>query len=573
MIRALLAALAIASLGPAAAASQTKAQLDSAVPALMRAGEIPGLSAAVIRDGSLYWSGAFGLRNARSSEVVDRNTVFDAASLTKPVFAYAVLRLVDRGIIDLDKPIAELVPNPRMSHDARYLRITPRHVMSHSTGLPNWGQEKLDLSFDPGTSWGYSGEGFVWLSRAVEKVTGRTVNDVVRQEVFLPLGMANSSLVWNDLLEANGAQPHNQWGRVFVRQRPIPDSLANANAAASLRTTAEDYAKFVIATLKGTGLRPATASQWLSIQNEAFEAANYRDRPDSIKKRVAWGLGWGLERRGERTMFWHWGDNGNAKAFVIADPRSRSAVMYFANSQNGIAIANGIVAKVFPGEQGALAWIRYEQYDVPARIARRALVRAALDSGVAGVVRQYEELCARTPRMVDASIVQGAAEALVMDQMAAADTLLALGARDFPSVAIVHARADMHLQTGGARRAAQIYEQAVAIAPADSVSRARLEWAREVVAMLDNPITPSAGTAERVAGTYGPRVVTVENGQLFYQRTGGRKFQLVALANDLFTLDRNHGFRVQFVTEGSGPPTKIVGWYHDGRRDETLRTP
>src|SRR5688500_830281 len=105
-----------------------RARLDSAVPALMRAGEIAGISAAVVRDGALHWSGAYGVRNSTSGEPVDRSTVFDAASLTKPVVAYAVLRLADRGVLRLDEPIAGILPNDRMKHDERYARITPRMV-------------------------------------------------------------------------------------------------------------------------------------------------------------------------------------------------------------------------------------------------------------------------------------------------------------------------------------------------------------------------------------------------------------------------------------------------------------
>src|ERR1043166_5431660 len=389
------------------AAAQSGRQLDSLVTQLMRRAEIPGVSVAVVRNGALAWSGAFGVRTAQTREPVDRYTVFDAASLTKTVFSYAVLRLADRGIMDIDKPIADILPNPRMAHPPRYLRITPRHVMSHATGLPNWGGDKLDLAFDPGTSWGYSGEGFVWLSKAVEKLTGISTNALVQREILQPLGMAHSSLAWVDSLEANGAQPHGTWGRVSLRRRPAPDSIDNSNAAASLRTNAEDYAKFVIAAMNGWGLKPATAKSIFAVQNETFNSTSRRDRPDSIRNRIAWGLGWGLERRGERILAWHWGDNGDAKAFVIADPAARTAVMYFANSDNGLSIANALANAVLPGQQAALAWLRWEEYDAPGRIARRVLVHAALDSGVAGAVKQYAGLSDRNPHAVDSAVEIG----------------------------------------------------------------------------------------------------------------------------------------------------------------------
>ena len=121
-------------------------------------------------------------------------TIFEAASLSKPVFAYMVLRLADRGEFDLDRPLYEMLEYPRIAHDERYKRITARIVLSHGTGLPNWGGEKLTLRFDPGTQYGYSGEGFVFLQKTVERVTGRSLDELARREVFEPLGMTRSEL-------------------------------------------------------------------------------------------------------------------------------------------------------------------------------------------------------------------------------------------------------------------------------------------------------------------------------------------------------------------------------------------
>jgi CubicO group peptidase (beta-lactamase class C family) len=570
-----VAATAIVAFAPSSTPAQTKSQLDSTIPALMRAGEIPGLSVAVVRDGDLFWSGAFGVRNTTTQERVDRNTIFDAASLTKPVFAYAVLRLVDRGMIGLDKPIADVLTNMRMQHDARYLRITPRHVLSHSTGLPNWGGDRLDLAFDPGTNWGYSGEGFVWLSRAVERLTGLPTNELLRREVFEPLGMRHSSLTWNDSLEANGAAPHSEFGRARPRQRPSPDSLGNSNAAASLRTTAEDFAKFLIAVMDGQGLKRETARAIFAVQNEAVNAQNYRNRPAELRERIAWGLGWGLERRGGGIMAWHWGDNGDAKSFVVVEPLGKSAVVYFANGQTGLSIATRLTTMVFPGDQGALAWLRYEQHDVPARLVRRAILRAGLDSGAPAAARRYEAERARAKAVLTPEVARAVADALGAQRVvAAADTVLSLSLRDFPdSVATAIARGDLHLLASDTRTAATHYERATAMAPSDSVGRMRLDWTRQVITAVANPFTLGADVARRFVGVYGPRSVTSEQGRLYYQRTGGRKFALIPMAHDTFTLEGNPAFRLRFVLDAAGPASKIIGIYHDGRRDENARAP
>ena len=185
---------------PAAAAGMARhpdtAALARDIPRLLRTSGVPGLSMAVVQDGRVIWTGAFGTVNDSANTPLDAETIFEAASLSKPVFAYIVLRLAGRGKFDLDRPLFEMLEYPRLAHDERYKRITARMVLSHGTGLPNWGGERLTLRFDPGTAYGYSGEGFVFLQKALERVTGRPLEELARREVFRPLGMTRSSFVW-----------------------------------------------------------------------------------------------------------------------------------------------------------------------------------------------------------------------------------------------------------------------------------------------------------------------------------------------------------------------------------------
>ncbi len=122
---------------------QTIQALEEEMPRLLEQGKVPGLSIAVIRNGELSWSGGFGVKSLETQEPVDTQTIFEAASLSKPVFAYAVLRLAERGEIDLDTPLAEYLSYQRLLHEWRYRQITARIVMSHSTGMPNWGGDRL----------------------------------------------------------------------------------------------------------------------------------------------------------------------------------------------------------------------------------------------------------------------------------------------------------------------------------------------------------------------------------------------------------------------------------------------
>jgi CubicO group peptidase (beta-lactamase class C family) len=205
------------------------------IPRLLRVSDIPGLAVAVVQDGRVVWARGFGTRNDGARAPVDTGTIFEAASLSKPVFAYVALRLAGRGEIDLDRPLAEILEYPRLAHDDRYERITARMVLSHSTGLPNWGGDTLTLRFDPGTDYSYSGEGFVFLQKAMERLTGRTLEELARREVFEPLGMTRSSYVWQERLAGNVAYGRNWlWNIAPVNRYP------EANAAASLLTTAPD---------------------------------------------------------------------------------------------------------------------------------------------------------------------------------------------------------------------------------------------------------------------------------------------------------------------------------------------
>ncbi len=331
--------------------------LGASLEQIMADGHVPGIAMAVIRNGEIVDVTTAGVRNATSKTPVDAQTIFEAASLSKPVFAYAVLQLVDKGVLSLDEPLSRHVDY--VPKDPRAAEITVRQVLSHTTGLPNFRSEKWPLKthFAPAERYSYSSEGFMWLQRVVEAVTGEHIEDLLQRLVFRPLGMRNSSLVWRPAFDSNYADPHDATPAPRPKRKPPV-----ANAAATLQTTAIDYARFLQAVLRGRRLRPETARLWLVPQVRVRNACFQCLAPDlpEVDTRVAWGLGWGLEP--DKATFFHWGHNSGQRAFVVGSVRGRWAVVVFTNGASGMGIMPELIGQVVPGERPALDWLAYPRY-------------------------------------------------------------------------------------------------------------------------------------------------------------------------------------------------------------------
>ncbi len=323
---------------------------------ILKKGRVPGLSYAVIRAGKVE-TRALGVRDVSTGMPVGENTVFQAASLSKPVFAYAVLQLVDDGTLSLDTPLSNYVPD-FVKDDPRAAAITARNVLRQASGLPNWRSSTTPLKtyFPQGERFSYSGEAFIWLQRVVEKITGQPLNDVVTRLVFDPLGMTHSSFLWRADFEADFAAPHDSKPAPGEKRHP-PRALS----ASTLHTTVADYARFLQAVLSGARLEPETAKQWLDpqirLRQHCIQCIT-ADQPD-VDQHVAWGLGWGLEP--DEGSFFHWGDNAQYKAFVIGSRSDQSALVVFTNGSNGMAIMPDIADQLMPGNRPAFAWLNYSR--------------------------------------------------------------------------------------------------------------------------------------------------------------------------------------------------------------------
>ena len=294
---------------------------------------------------------SLGYANSETRQAVDDDTIFQAASLSKPILAFIVLKMVERGELDLDRPLTTILKNARIVNKDWAKLITPRLVLSHQTGLPNWGGDSLEFNFKPGTSFNYSGEGYVYLQNVLEKITGLSYQELATREVFKPLNMKNSYFTWSEEQNLKLALGHDRAGRQNVV--PIP----KANAAASLHTTASDYLSFISAWFNDSHVKQQ------ALREMAFMPATKSSSYKPEIKSITWGLGWGLHSVSDSTIAWHWGDNGIFRGLVLVEPKTQRAMVYFSNSENGLAISEQMTDMFFPGNPDINNWLGYGQAD------------------------------------------------------------------------------------------------------------------------------------------------------------------------------------------------------------------
>lgn len=273
---------------------------------------------------------------------VQPRTQFAAASLSKPVFAYLVLKLAQAGKIDLDKSLAEMSGKDgawsKRVQAGGLSQITPRMILEHRTGLPITAPDEgvVNFQFEPGTKYGYSGIGIQCLQEAVEKETKESLEQLAKEYVFNPLKMTNTTFA---------------------------DTNGNHIAANSLRTTASDYTRFIQAWMNDETLMAAfqfdqdftmKKDPWaVGLQSLSNEAIDQKAIKDSDLERLSWGLGIGLQKNpdGSITAF-HSGDMNNWRALVAFNITHKTGVVLFANSPNGLGVAEDITSKTVPLEPG-----------------------------------------------------------------------------------------------------------------------------------------------------------------------------------------------------------------------------
>lgn len=357
---------------------------DADFERIMRLASVPSMSYAVV-DGDRITTKALGVRRAGDAERVTADTVYAAASLTKTVFSYVLLGLVNEGVLSLDRPAREYLPLPNPD-DPRGEAITMRRLLSHSGGWRNWrnnATQPLTSDFDPGTKWSYSGEGFFYMQRILETLTGKGTSLLMRERVFEPLGMKRSSMAALAELEPFLAGGHSGRGdlvqsfgrptllelRRMMRERgvsletvktadseaalktaeptlPVLPNFLSPNAASSMLTTANDFGIFLrhlVTAKRSGGAAAAIVAQMVSPQIRCNAA-------------VQWGLGVGLEDIGSRRFAWQWGDNPGFKHIYLADMQAEKAMVVFTNGDRGARVYERVIRATLGDDHPAFLW-------------------------------------------------------------------------------------------------------------------------------------------------------------------------------------------------------------------------
>jgi CubicO group peptidase (beta-lactamase class C family) len=544
------------------------ADLQGLIPPLMKKARIPGLQMAIIRDGQVVLHHDFGVRNAESPDPVTDDTIFEAASLTKPFFAYYVMKLVDQGVISLDKPLlsyipAELIEQP-LGHPLSepgfrrdwFEKITPRHVLSHSSGMPHGESGKpYPLFFEPGTKWKYSADGYFFLQKVVEYLKGDKLENLMQKEVLDPLGMTRSCMVWKSEYEKTMANGHELLGKPEAFRK-----RTEADAAATLYTTAEDYAKFVAAVLSGRDLRPETFKEMLTPQIDMDK-----------DKGLGWSLGFGTQTDRNGLAIWQWGDFGIFRSYVIAYPGEKSGVVYLSNSFSGLAICSDIVGRALGGlAQGSVA-LGYWPYDSPkyqfAWDLEAKGPRAA--KKLPGLTRKYPDMF--NPEFIN-FLVESFQEA---DMARQALAILEVNLKEHPrSGSARFELAKAYLAMGKLKRARRDLIKA-RLAEEDKVEAAVIDWHLECINGLEKPLKLEEEYLKKIAGDYGARHLQLKDGRLYYFRDGGAYPEgrpLTAISHDTFFMEHLLRFRIKVEFDANGNPVKLIGLYIDGTpQDESIR--
>lgn len=349
--------------------------LEMALPALgviaaplIEENNIPAISIATVSSTGSITTKAEGVTSQVDPQKVTDQTICEAASLSKPVFAYIVLKMAERGEINLDTPLIDILedkfgkgdpnaqfgpPFPGIRDHDNYRKLTARMLLSHQAGLPNeFSPPDFKFVANAGESFDYSGEAYRFLMEVVDKVSSpKTVEDLAQEE-FKTIGMDHSSFVRPDTNDL--AIGHHEDGKVDERQH-----FFGIHPAGSLHTTAEDYGKFLRACTNDEFIRKEMFAPCIANLAGKDNKGIKQEVPERVLSQIGWGLGIGLQKNpdGSTTAF-HWGDgSGTCRNFAAINLSTNQAVACLTNSANGPSVFRDVCEPIVGDISAVSEWL------------------------------------------------------------------------------------------------------------------------------------------------------------------------------------------------------------------------
>ena len=267
------------------------------------------------------------------------NTIFNVASLTKPLTAMVALKLVSLGKWNLDEPIYKYWTDADVANDPRNKKLTTRFILSHQTGFPNWRymneNEKLNFQFEPGTKYQYSGEGMEYLRKALEKKFKKSLQQLANELIFQPLKMTDTKYIWDKNVDttrlAIGYDKDGKAYEIVKNEKP--------NAADDLLTTVEDYGKFLVSVMNGDGLSKIVFDEMTKNQVASTKGKHF-------------GLGFEIYDLGNGEIaLSHGGSDNGVQTIVFILPKTKQGLLIFTNSDTGGSVFEDLL-KHYLGENG-----------------------------------------------------------------------------------------------------------------------------------------------------------------------------------------------------------------------------
>jgi CubicO group peptidase (beta-lactamase class C family) len=396
-----LAMLSVQSMYPQATVRRldgstiTSVEIDRSVVELMKAAEVTGAGIAIFNHGKIAYLKAYGFRDKEKNLPLTIDSVMSAASFSKVAFAYLVMKLVDDGKVDLDRPIYQYLPKPLpeypryadLADDPRYKQITARMLLSHTAGFANWrwleDDHKLRIHFDPGSRFAYSGEGIDLLQLVVEEITHKPLAELMQDRVFTPIGMTRSSMIWEDRFETDFANGYDEYGRSLGRK-----SWKKGDAAGSMMTNPHDFALFVQAVMYGKGLKPASRETMLSPQiqinsKHEFPSLNTETTDDNKSIHLSYGLAWGLYWTPYGKVFFKEGHDDGWRNYTACFDKQKNGIVIMTNSSNGEGIFKYLLETLMKNTFTPIEWEGYTPYDkLPPKPPLQQYKQVAIDKGL-----------------------------------------------------------------------------------------------------------------------------------------------------------------------------------------------